>query len=213
MRAALYHRVSTADQNTTNARLELRAAAAARGLEVVLDIEETGSGARNDRPGLQRLMAVVRRHQVDQVLVWKLDRFGRSALDLLANLRELDTAGVTFSCITQGIELRPGGDAISRLQVNMLAAFAEFERDLTRERILAGMARARREGKHLGRPREGRPMPDGAEVVRRRADGQSWRAIAAALGCREWEARRAAKAYHQAAPAPVEPAAAGTRAA
>jgi DNA invertase Pin-like site-specific DNA recombinase len=115
LRAAIYHRVSTLDQNPALARDELRAAAARLGAELVVDIEETGSGARNDRPGLQRVMEAARRGKLDAVLVWKLDRFGRSALDVLANIRDLDAAGVRFIATTQGIDIRPGGDAMSRL--------------------------------------------------------------------------------------------------
>jgi DNA invertase Pin-like site-specific DNA recombinase len=90
IRVAVYHRVNTLDQDPTLAREELHAAAGRLGGEVVLDIEETGSGARNDRPGLQQLMAAARRGKLDAVICWKLDRFGRSALDVLANIRDLD---------------------------------------------------------------------------------------------------------------------------
>jgi DNA invertase Pin-like site-specific DNA recombinase len=164
------------------------AAQRARGLaetgcpaEVVLDVEEAGSGARNDRPGLQRLMAAARRRKLDAVLVWKLDRFGRSALDLLASIRDLAPGGVRFIAVTQGIDVRPGGDAMSRLLVTMLAAVAEFERDLIRERTRLGMAKAKAAGKRVGRP--GGPRPAHADVARLRAAGRSWREIAAALGC------------------------------
>jgi putative DNA-invertase from lambdoid prophage Rac len=91
LRAAIHHRVSTLDQNAGLARDELHAAAARMGAQVVLDIEGTGSGARNDRPGLQRLMEAARKGKLDAVLVWKLDRFGRSALDALANIRATST--------------------------------------------------------------------------------------------------------------------------
>jgi len=98
-RAALYHRVSTLDQDPTLARRELRAA---------LVVGETGSGARNDRPGLQRVMGAARRGDVDAVLAWKLDRFGRSARDVLANIRDLDSAGVRFVVTIPG-HRRPAG--------------------------------------------------------------------------------------------------------
>ena len=135
LKAALYHRVSTLDQDPALARHELREAAGRLGFEVVLDVEETGSGARNDRPGLKKLMEAARRGAIAAVVVWKLDRFGRSALDLLANIRELVEAhGVRFVAISQGIDVKPGGDAISRLLLTMLSGVAEFERDLIRER-------------------------------------------------------------------------------
>ncbi|ABC81240.1 recombinase family protein [Anaeromyxobacter dehalogenans] len=190
LRAAVYHRVSTLDQNPALARDELRAAAGRLGAELVLDIEETGSGARNDRPGLQRLMDAARRGKLDTVLVWKLDRFGRSALDVLANIRDLDAAGVRFIATTQGIDIRPGGDAMSRLILGVLASVAEFERDLIRERTRLGMVKARQVGKQIGRPQV--PRPDSAEVARLRAAGKSWREISDALGCTVWAARSAA---------------------
>jgi DNA invertase Pin-like site-specific DNA recombinase len=190
LRAAVYHRVSTLDQNPALARDELRAAAARLGAELILDIEETGSGARNDRPGLQRLMQAARRGRLDVVLVWKLDRFGRSALDVLANIRDLDAAGVRFIATTQGIDIRPGSDAMSRLILGVLASVAEFERDLIRERTRLGMAKARVAGKRIGRPAVERP--ERADVARLRAEGKSWREVSDALGCSVWAARAAA---------------------
>lgn len=189
-RVALYHRVSGADQDVTLARDELREVARVAGT-VVLDIEETGSGASNDRPGLQRVLDAARRGQLDLVLVWKLDRWGRSALDLLANIRALEDAGVRFRAVTQGIDIKPDGDPMSRLVVTMLAALAEFERDLIRERTQLGLAKARARGRHLGRPRKGNaPVPH--EVLAYRVLGASWAWIAAELGCTSSAARRAA---------------------
>ncbi len=190
MRVAVYNRVSTLDQNPTLAREELQTAAARLGGKVVLDIEETGSGARNDRPGLQRLMDAARRGKLDAVMVWKLDRFGRSALDVLANIRDLDAAGVRFTVTTQGINIRPDGDAMSRLILGVLASVAEFERDLIRERTRLGMAKARAAGKRIGRPQG--PRPKRAEVLRLRKQGRSWREVSMALGCSTWAARQAA---------------------
>ncbi|ACL63380.1 Resolvase domain protein [Anaeromyxobacter dehalogenans 2CP-1] len=189
-RIATYHRVSTLDQNASLAREELRGAAARLGGEVVLDMEETGSGARNDRPGLQRLMEAARRGKLDAVVVWKLDRFGRSALDVLANIRDLDAAGVRFIAITQGIDIRPGGDAMSRLILGVLASVAEFERDLIRERTKLGIQKARAAGKRIGRPQVARP--ERVQVQRLREEGHSWREVAEALGCSTWAARQVA---------------------
>lgn len=192
MKAALYHRVSTVDQDPTLARAELRTAAAARGFEIALDIEETGSGARNDRPGLQRVLDAARRAKVSVVLVWKLDRFGRSALDLLGNIDQLGKAGCRFIAITQGIDVGPEGDPMSRLLLAMLAAIAEFERELITERTKLGLARARRAGKRLGRPRNDN-APDGATVRAMRARGRSWAVIARTLACSPSAARRAVR--------------------
>ncbi len=167
-RAALYHRVSTLDQDRTLARSELRATAKRLGDRIVLDVEETRSGARNDRPGFQRVLRAARRGEFDALLVFKLDRAGRSALDLLANIRELvDLHGVRCVVTSQGLDLKPGGDAISRLLMTVLAAVAEFERDLIRDRTRLGLAAARRRGVRLGR----RPLPgpSAAQVLERRA--------------------------------------------
>ena len=190
-RAALYHRVSTLDQDPTLARSELRAAAKRLGYRIVLDVEETGSGARNDRPGFQRILRTARRGEFDALLVLKLDRAGRSALDLLANIRELvDVQGVRFVVISQGLDLKPGGDAISRLLMTVLAAVAEFERDLIRDRTRLGLAAARKKGIRLGR----RPLPGPPprDVLERRAAGQSWTHIAKDLRCSVAKARRVA---------------------
>lgn len=190
MKIATYHRVSTTDQHPENARHELRTAASRMG-DLVLEVEEVGSGALNDRPALLRILEAARKGQIDAVLCWKLDRFGRSALDLLAHLRTLETAGVRFMAITQGIDVRPGADPMSRLLLTMLAAVAEFERDLIRERTRTGLARARRDGRRLGRPRVRRPDP--AAVARLRSEGSTWQGVADALGCTVWAARQAAK--------------------
>lgn len=188
-RAAIYHRVSTTDQDPRAARRELRQHAKRLGAVVELEVEETGSGARNDRPGLLEVLDAARRGELELVLVWKLDRFGRSALDLLANLRELvDVAGVRFVATTQGLDLRPGGDAMSRLMLQVLAAVAEFEREMIGERTRLGLDRARARGATLGRPKVDRP--DAAEVreLRRRL---TWAETAEQLGATVWACRRA----------------------
>lgn len=191
-RCICYHRVSTLDQNQRLALDELRQAAAARGMAIVAEIVEVGSGAKNDRPGLLKVLAAARRHETDAVLVWKLDRFGRSSLDLLANLRALEDAGVRFIATSQGIDLKPGGDPMSRLLVTMLAAIAEFERDLIRERTRLGVRKARERGRRLGRPPV-KNMPTSAEVITLRNAGASWNTIANALRCSVASARRAAQ--------------------
>jgi putative DNA-invertase from lambdoid prophage Rac len=180
-RFAIYHRVSTLDQDAQLARSELEAWADRQAGEIVLRIEESASGAWNGRPGLQRLLGQARRGLIDIVVVWKLDRFGRSALDVLANIQTLADAGVRFVAVTQGIDIKPGGDAMSRLMLTVLAAVAEFERDLIRERTRLGMAKARTRGKRLGRPKLQHPSP--ARVRALRAAGKSWSQIAATLSC------------------------------
>jgi len=151
-RAALYHRVSTIDQHPAAARKELRAAARRHGMRVVLDVEETGSGATSLRPGLQRVLSAARKGELDAVLCWKLDRFGRSTIDLLHHLRELESSGVRFLATTQGIDIRPGADPIAHLLLTMLSAVAQFERSVIVERTHLGLAHARTRGVRLGRP-------------------------------------------------------------
>ena len=190
-RAAVYHRVSTLDQNPTLLRSELRAAVKRLGYRIVLDVEETGSGAQNDRPGFQRILRAARRGQLDALLVFKLDRAGRSPSTCSRTLRELvDVHGVRFIVTSQGLDLKPSGDAISRLLMTVLAAVAEFERDLIRDRTRVGLAAARRRGVRLGR----RPLPGPppVAVLERRAAGQSWSRIATEFRCSVAKARRLA---------------------
>jgi DNA invertase Pin-like site-specific DNA recombinase len=189
-RAALYHRVSTREQNPRLARAELRAAAAARGLRVVLDVEETASGRGSVRPGLARVLSAAERGAIEVVLVQRLDRWGRSTLDLLANLRRLRSAGVGFAAIAQGLEVGPHSDAVSDLTLTVLAAVSEFERTLIVERTLDGLAAARRAGKRLGRPL-GKRAPRPERIAALRADGHSWTTIARRLHCTVGSARRA----------------------
>jgi len=191
LRVATYHRVSTFDQDPSLARAELRAAAKRLGGKVVLSVEETGSGARNDRPGLQRLLLAARKGEVDAVLVWKLDRLGRSALDVLANVRELEGAGVRFVATSQGLDVRPGSDAMSGLILRVLASVAEFERDIIRERTRLGLEKAKAEGKRLGRPMV-LSEAKAERVKKLRAKGKSWAQVAADVGCKVGAARLAA---------------------
>lgn len=179
MRAAVYHRVSTLDQDPELARDELRGFCARIGAEITLDVEETASGALNSRPGLQRVLKAAARGKVDVVVVWKLDRFGRSSLDLLTNIRALTDAGCRFVTTSQGLDIKPGGDAISTLLLTVLAGVAEFERELIRERTRMGLDRARKRGVQLGRPTK---AIDWDRVHALRAEGLSWKRIGAELG-------------------------------
>jgi putative DNA-invertase from lambdoid prophage Rac len=151
-RAVTYHRVSTVDQNPELARDELELFAQVRRLEVVARFEETASGARSDRPELLRMLELVRKHKVTHVLVWKLDRLSRSTMDLLALLEQLERHGVTFIATSQSLEVGPGSGPTGRLTMQVLAAVAEFERQIISERTLLGLAGARARGRKLGRP-------------------------------------------------------------
>jgi DNA invertase Pin-like site-specific DNA recombinase len=148
-RAGLYARVSTNDQQTLPRQSRaMREYAARRGWALVLQIREVGSGAAK-RETREKLLEAARRREIDVVLVWRLDRWGRSVTDLLAALQELEHLGVGFVSLTEALDLTtPAGRAIAGL----LAIFAEFEREILRERTRAGLAQARANGKRLGRP-------------------------------------------------------------
>ena len=189
-RAALYHRVSTREQNPRLARAELRATARARELLVVLDVEETASAGKGaQRPGLNRILDAASRGELEAVIVQRLDRWGRSTLDLLSNIRKLRSAGVTFIAVAQGLEIRPTHDAVSDLTLTVLAAAAEFERAVIVERTLDGLAAARRAGKTLGRPPKKR-RPDAAKVAELHRKGHSFGEIGRLLKCSAPMARR-----------------------
>src|SRR3954462_10032453 len=148
-RAGLYARVSTNDQQTLAMQSRaMREYAARRGWAIVLQLREVGSGAVK-REAREKLLEAARRREIDVVLVWRLDRWGRSVTDLLATLQELEHLGVGFVSLTEALDLTtPAGRAMA----GMLAIFAEFERDILQERTRAGLAHARQKGKRLGRP-------------------------------------------------------------
>jgi putative DNA-invertase from lambdoid prophage Rac len=150
MRAALYARVSTHDQQTLGLQTEsMQAYIKDRGWDVVKSIKDVGSGAR-ERLGREGLLKAARRREIDVLVVWRLDRWGRSLPDLVVTLRELTELGVGLVSLTEALDLTtPTGRAMA----GMLAVFAEFEREILRERVRAGIARARKEGRPHGRPR------------------------------------------------------------
>jgi len=148
-RAGLYARVSTNDQQTLPMQSRaMREYAIRRGWTIALQVREIGSGAAK-REAREKLMEAARRREIDVVLVWRLDRWGRSVTDLLVTLQELEHLGVGFVSLTEALDLTtPAGRAMAGL----LAIFAEFEREILRERTRAGLAQARQNGKRLGRP-------------------------------------------------------------
>ena len=150
MRVAIYARVSTLDQQPENQLLELERYAAARGWQIVAEHVDHGvSGAKERRPALDALRVDARRRRIDAVLCWRLDRLGRNLRHLILLLDELQALGVAFVSLAEGIDATtPAG----KLQLHILGAIAEFERDRIRERVLAGLDRAKRQGKRLGRP-------------------------------------------------------------
>jgi len=148
-RVGLYARVSTHDQKTLPLQIRsMREYAAKRGWTIAAQIKEVGSGAA-ERELREKLLDSARRREIDVVLVWRLDRWGRSLVDLVVTLKELAQLGVSFVSLTEALDLTtPTGRAMAGL----LSVFAEFEHEILRERIRAGIAEARLKGKHLGRP-------------------------------------------------------------
>src|SRR5476651_623735 len=148
-RVGLYARVSTNDQQTLPMQSRaMREYAARRGWTIALQVREVGSGAAR-REAREKLLEAARRREIDVVLVWRLDRWGRSVTDLLATLQELEHLGVGFVSLTEALDLTtPAGRAMAGL----LAVFAAFEREILGERVRAGLAHAQQNGKRLGRP-------------------------------------------------------------
>jgi putative DNA-invertase from lambdoid prophage Rac len=149
LRVGLYARVSTHDQQTLPLQIRaMREYAAKRGWTIVAQIKEVGSGAAQ-RELRATPIAAARRREIDVVLVWRLDRWGRSVADLVSTLQELQHLHVDFVSLTEALDLTtPAGRAMAGL----LSVFAEFEREILRERVCAGLAHARQQGKQLGRP-------------------------------------------------------------
>jgi len=149
-RAGIYARVSTHDQQTIPLQIRaLREYIIQRGWTIALQVKEVGSGA-SERQLREKLLEAARRREIDVVLVWRLDRWGRSVADLLTTLQELEHLGVGFVSLTEALDLTtPAGRAMAGL----LAVFAEFERDILRERVRAGLDHARQNGQRLGRPK------------------------------------------------------------
>ena len=149
VRAGLYARVSTQDQQTLPMQNKaMREYASRRDWTIAMQIKEVGSGAFQ-RELREKLIEAARRREIDVVLVWRLDRWGRSVTDLLATLQELEHLGVGFVSLTEALDLTtPAGCAMAAL----LSVFAEFEREILGERVRAGLAHARQNGKQLGRP-------------------------------------------------------------
>lgn len=184
-RAGLYARVSTNDQQTLAMQNRaMRDYAARRGWIVAMQVREVGSGAAQ-RQARERLLEAARRREIDVVLVWRLDRWGRSVADLLATLQELEHLGVGFVSLTEALDLTtPAGRAMAGL----LAVFAEFEREVLRERVRAGLAHARQNGKRLGRPLTAALHADQVRKLHR--EGKSKSAIARRLNIGRTSVRR-----------------------
>ena len=177
-RVALYARVSTLNGQDPGMQLsELREYAARRGWIISGEYVDQGvSGSKESRPELNRLTADAHRRVFDAVLVWKIDRYGRSLKHLVNALADLSAYGVAFVSLRDNLDLStPSG----RLMFQIIGAMAEFERALIQERVKAGLRNARGKGRKLGRPRR---IVDSSKVAALRATGASWRAISRQMG-------------------------------
>jgi len=172
-RVAVYVRVSTQEQTCENQLLELRRYVEARGWSATEYVDTGVSGAKDRRPALDQLTTAVRRHQVDAVVCWRLDRLGRNLRHLVLLLDEWQARGVAFVTLGEGIDT---STAAGRLVAGVLGSIAEFERARIQERIHAGLARARAQGTRLGRRRN--PVSRQLETCA----GMSHAAAAARLG-------------------------------
>lgn len=188
LHVALYARVSTLSTQKPDMQLsELREYAARRGWEIAAEYVDKGvCGAKESRPELNRLMADAQRRKFDAVLCWKIDRFGRSLKHLVNALADLNAYGVAFVSLKDNLDLStPSG----RLMFQIIGAMAEFERELIRERVKAGIRNAKLKGVRVGRPRE---YVNRERIATLRGLGASWREIARQLKVGVGTAYRAA---------------------
>ena len=177
MKTAIYARVSTDEQTTENQILELKKVAERNGWEIQAIYADTISGAKSKRPQLDLLMQSVMRKEIDIVMVWSVDRLGGSLQHLITLLSDIHSKDCDLYLHLQGIDTTtPSG----KMMFQMLGVFAEFERSMIRERVLAGLDRARSQGKKLGRP----PVPPITvdKIKRLREEGLSLRKIAKQVG-------------------------------
>lgn len=186
-RVALYARVSTLNNQDPEMQLsELREYVDRRGWQITEEYTDQGvSGCKESRPALNKLMSDACRRRFDAILVWKIDRFGRSLKHLINSLAELAALGVAFISLRDNLDLStPSG----RLMFQIIGAMAEFERALIQERVRAGIRNARAKGKRLGRPRV---IVDVSRIASLRAQGRSWSQIVAELAIGKGTAQRA----------------------
>ena len=193
VKAAIYCRVSTDDQTNDPQRGELRDEARRRGWSVTAEIEDTISGAKRSRTGLDELMTLVRSHSIDAVMVYKLDRLGRSLPHLVQLIGEFDTHRVALVCTSQGLDTSDANPA-GRLVAHILMAIAQFERALISDRTKIGMKVAKANGARIGRKPAEMPA-NAAEILDdwRSDGGRNYRALAAKLRVNVGTAYRYAK--------------------
>jgi DNA invertase Pin-like site-specific DNA recombinase len=187
---ALYGRVSTLKhgQDPELQMRELREYVARRGWHVSGEYVDRGfSGSKDSRPALNHLMSDACSRKFDTILVWKLDRFGRSLRHLVNALAEVEAMDIAFISLRDNLDLTtPSG----RLMFQIVGAMAEFERTLIQERVRAGLRNARRKGKRLGRPTV---VVDAAKIALLRAEGLGWKAVAREMKLGVGTVRKAAQ--------------------
>jgi DNA invertase Pin-like site-specific DNA recombinase len=196
MKVALYARVSTEGQDPELQLAALRAHVAHRGWEIVEEFADRGySGAKERRPALDQLMRAAWAGQFQAVLVWRFDRFARSVKHLVTALDTFHGLNVAFISLQEQLDT---SSPIGQAMFTIIGAMAQLERDIIRERVMAGLERAKARGQKLGRPRLG---VDAAAIRALQGDGLSLGAIARRLRCSRATLRRRLRG----AGAPVEP--------
>ena len=180
MSTAIYARVSTRTQDLDNQLYELDEVAKRAGWEITerfIDYGISGSKGRDEREGFDNLLKAVTQRRVSRVMVWSVDRLGRSLKDLVMTMEEMKNAGAEFYLHKQGIDT---STSTGRMMFSFFGIMAEFEREMIRERVLSGLAKAKRKGTRLGRPS---PAPIvNKKISELRAKGMSQAKIAKAVG-------------------------------
>lgn len=175
-RCAIYARVSTDDQDESLQLTALQEFVSQRGWELKATYIDHGVSSRSVRPELERMMRDAHNRRFDVIAVWKFDRFARSTRELVFALEQFQALGIDFVSVTQAIDT---SGPMGKLVFSVLAAIAEFERELIKERVVAGMKEAQRQGKHCGRPAKEFDVEKAASL---RQTGLSWRKLASATG-------------------------------
>jgi DNA invertase Pin-like site-specific DNA recombinase len=192
LRAALYIRVSRDSQTTENQRIVLTKLAEHRGFKIVKEYEDqgiSGGKGRDKRPAFDQMLKDAMRRRFDVLLVWSMDRLGRSVLHVAQAMAELDAAGVALISEQQGIDAT---GPFGRAMMQMATVFAELERSMIRSRVMAGLDRVRAENKTLGRPQVGRAIED---AIRQQLGlGHGILKVAKIVGCGSGTVQRVKKA-------------------
>ena len=163
MKVATLARISTADQHSIELQqADMRDYCKSRGWSIIEEITEEISGAAKSRPGRDKIMALARARKIDGVIVWRLNRFGRSSSELIFLLNELQALGVAFTSIQESLDFStPTG----RLMASLLAVFAEFEREILLENVNAGIRKYREKNQTWGRPRKDSAAKNAARML------------------------------------------------